>query len=62
MNVKQADDIFGPVCFKTEGYELRAVERSDGLHVFAFRIREGKTLLPLGFMQGYNSLHFSIKE
>lgn len=61
-NYEQAAKMFGEACFITDDYEVRAIQRDDGMHVFVFRVQEGVTQLPHGFFGGHNHLFFPKRE
>lgn len=61
-NYEQAAAMFGEPCYITDDYEVRAIEKDDGMHVFVFRVLDGKTQLPLGFFGGHNHLFFPKRE
>lgn len=57
MTRQDADEAFGPVILATDNYEVRGKEGPDGMHVYSFRVANGVTELPRGFILGSNSLH-----
>jgi hypothetical protein len=59
---ERAAEMFGQPCFLHEDYEVRAITKDDGLHLFVFRVVDGVTQLPLGFIGGHNHLFFPKRE
>ena len=48
MTAQEADTTFGSIVFETEHYQLRALEKPTGLHVYSLRKDGNKILLPRG--------------
>ena len=59
---EEAAKMFGDICFSVDDYEVRAIEKDDGMHVFVFRRVDGITQLPLAFIMGHNVLFFPKRE
>jgi len=59
---EEAAKRFGAVCYSHEDYEVRAITKDDGLHVFVFRRVKGIVQLPHGFFMGHNHLFFPKRE
>ena len=48
---------FGKLVYESEKYEVHAIEKENGLHVYSFRKNKDGTELPHGFILGGNSMH-----
>lgn len=56
MTREQADEQLGKVVYESDDYQLRAIEKEDGLHVYSLGKNKDGTYLPLGFILGSNSM------
>ena len=61
-NYEDAAKAFGEIVYSHEDYEVRAITKANGLHVFVFRRTVDGTMLPHGFFQGHNHLFFPKRE
>jgi hypothetical protein len=61
-DTNEINNMFGRVFFINNDYEVRIIEREDGLHVYGFRCVDGETQLPHAFLMGHNTLFFPRRE